>query len=312
MIISASRRTDIPAFFSDWFFKRIEEKYVYVRNPMNVHQVSEIDLSPDVIDCIVFWSKNPKPMLDKLDGLKDYMYYFQFTLNPYHTDIEQKLPALGNRLDTFKRLSEAIGKHRVIWRYDPILLTDKYSAQWHMEQFAYIASALSAYTEKCTISFIDMYPGIYRNMRSMGIHEIDSKEKRYLAKMLASIADSCGLALDACAEKLKLSEFGIGRAHCIDGALISRLLDCPINTGKDKNQRPACGCSASIDIGFYNTCQNECLYCYANHNVCIRKRNFKNYDIDSPLLCSNITEEDKVTHRKVESQKELQTSLFCM
>jgi len=157
MIISASRRTDIPAFFSEWIINRLKEQYAYVRNPMNIHQVSKINLSPDVVDCIVFWSKNPKPIINKLNALKDYMYYFQFTLNAYDKDFEENLPTLSTRIDTFQTLSNYIGKERVIWRYDPIIINEKYSIDWHIERFKYLTEQLCLYTEKVTISFIDLY-----------------------------------------------------------------------------------------------------------------------------------------------------------
>ena len=160
MIISASMRTDIPAFFSDWLLKRIEEQYAYVRNPMNPHQVSRISLVPEVVDCMVFWSKNPAPMMEKLERLEGYAYYFQFTLNAYGRDMEANLPPLEDRIDTFRRLSQRLGRHRVIWRYDPVIVNGRYSLDWHRERFGYIADRLSDYTERVTISFVDLYPKI--------------------------------------------------------------------------------------------------------------------------------------------------------
>lgn len=157
MIISASRRTDIPAFYSDWFLNRIKEGFVDVRNPMNYHQVSRVSLSPDVIDCIVFWSKNPKPMLDRLDELMDYKYYFQFTITPYDTTIEKAVPGMNSMVDTFKALADKVGSNRVVWRYDPILLTDKIDVRYHLSNFYEIAKSLEGYTKRCDISFIDLY-----------------------------------------------------------------------------------------------------------------------------------------------------------
>lgn len=160
MIISASRRTDIPAYFSEWFLNRIEAQYAYVRNPMNIRQVSSISLSPELVDCIVFWSKNPRPLMDRSEQLHNYMYYFQFTLNAYGKEIEQNLPTLDERINTFQVLSEKIGRQRVIWRYDPVLLNDRYTISWHAEQFDYIARKLCGHTDKVTISFIDLYRNI--------------------------------------------------------------------------------------------------------------------------------------------------------
>src|ERR1035437_1522447 len=147
MILSVSRRTDIPAVYTDWFFNRLKEGFVLVRNPMNIHQVSRIELSPDVIDCIVFWSKNPQPMLSRLSELKGYEYYFQYTVNGYGQDIEKNMPSLDARINTFRDLSDKIGPERVIWRYDPILLTDRYSGELHVERFAYIAEKLKSSTK---------------------------------------------------------------------------------------------------------------------------------------------------------------------
>lgn len=299
MIISASRRTDIPAYFSEWFLNRIEAQYAYVRNPINIRQVSRISLSPDLVDCIVFWSKNPEPLMDRLKFLDRYMYYFQFTLNAYGTDIERNLPALDERIRTFQALSNLIGRQRVIWRYDPILLNDRYTIDWHIERFNYIAGRLYPYTEKVTISFIDLYRKIATAVKRENIQELSFDQKNVIAKEFARAAHACQLIIDTCAEDIDLSRYQIEHARCIDGELISRLLGCPVKTDKDKNQRPECGCMSSIDLGLYNTCQNGCIYCYANHNTDTRIRNYQAYDPASPLLCGQISKLDKVTERKI-------------
>ncbi len=299
MIISASRRTDIPAYFSEWFLRRIEEQYAYVRNPINIHQVSRIALTPDLVDCIVFWSKNPRPLMDKLDRLDHYRYYFQFTLNAYDNEIERNLPLLDERIGTFQALSELIGRQRVIWRYDPILLNSRYTIDWHIEQFDFIADKLCPYTEKVTISFIDLYRKIASAVRREGICELSYEQKDIIAKAFSRTAHARRLKIDTCAEDIDLSRYHIEHARCIDGTLISELLGFPMDAGKDKNQRPECGCMASIDLGSYNTCQHDCVYCYANHNTDTRTRNFQAYDPASPLLCSRLTKLDKVTERKI-------------
>lgn len=310
MVISASRRTDIPAFFSDWFINRIQEQYAYVRNPMNIHQISEINLSPEVVDCIVFWSKNPKPMIGRLGQINNYMYYFQFTLNAYGKDLESNLPSLEERVQTFQALSALLGRNRVIWRYDPIIVNDKYSIAWHTESFRYLTGKLCDYTEKVTISFVDLYTKISSSMKGNSIYALSHVQKDAIAKSFAEIAHSHNLIIDTCAEDIDLSPYGIDHGRCIDDRLISKLLGCSLDTAKDKNQRSECGCITSIDLGLYNTCQNGCAYCYANHNSDARKRIFQAYNSTSPLLCSQITELDKITPRKVKSQRNMQLDLF--
>lgn len=172
MILSVSRRTDIPAFYSDWFYNRIKEGYVLVRNPFNAHQVSRIKLSPEVIDCIVFWPKNPRAMMSRLSELKGYNYYFQFTLTSYDNTIEVNVPQKKYIIDTFIELSNMIGKDRIIWRYDPILLTDRYDKQYHYKWFDYLAKRLKDYTNKCIISFMDLYRKTERNLGHIQLKSI--------------------------------------------------------------------------------------------------------------------------------------------
>lgn len=265
MIISASRRTDIPAFYSDWFFERIKDGYVLVKNPMNSHQIRNVKLTPDVVDCIVFWTKNPEKMLEKLVELKDYNFYFQFTLTSYGEDIEVNVPHKEKHIiPTFKKLSEKIGKEKVIWRYDPILLNDKYTIQYHIENFEKLAAELSNFTEKCTISFLDFYKKTARNLKGLNVEPFDNCKMTELAKGLSQIAKSYNLKIDTCAEEINLEEFGIAHARCIDAELIEKISNRKLKTKKDKNQRKECGCAESVDIGAYNTCFHGCKYCYAN------------------------------------------------
>lgn len=311
MIISASRRTDIPAYYSDWFINRLKERYVLVRNPMSYHSVGKVDLSPQVVDCIVFWTKNPAPMLGRLNELDGYNYYFQFTLTPYEKDIETNLPPKTVLLDSFKRLSDSIGRERVIWRYDPILINGKYSVEYHEEYFENFAGSIKDFTEKCTISFIDFYSKINKSLTQLGVKTLLDSEKRVIAAKLSKIALSYGLSMDACAEEIDLSDLSISRARCIDDRLISSITGRPITAEKDKNQRQACGCVSSIDIGQYDTCLNGCRYCYANHDIKTAINNNAQYDVNSPLLCSKIGVDDKITERQVSALKRnKQMSLF--
>ncbi|SHI23540.1 protein of unknown function [Sporobacter termitidis DSM 10068] len=302
MIISASRRTDIPNYFSDWFFKRLEEEYVLVRNPMNPRQVSRVGLSTDEADGFVFWTKNPLPMLDKLERLGGRAYYFQFTLTAYGADAEPNVPSKNDVvIPAFRRLADAVGPDRVVWRYDPIFLSDKYSIDYHAEFFEKLAGRLEGYTTKCTVSFLDNYRHIERWMKSVGAAAPTDAHKDELARRLADSARRHGLTLDACAESIDLSRYGIGRARCVDAAVFEKILGCRLDIPKDKNQRPACGCAGSVDIGAYSTCLNGCAYCYANHAQGTVLKSREKYDPASPLLCGRLGEDDRVTARRAKT-----------
>lgn len=304
MIISASRRTDIPTYYSDWFLKRVKAGYVYVRNPMNPHQVSQISLSPEVVDGIVFWTKNPTPMLDRLVELNDYIYYFQFTLNSYGIDVEENIPNKSKVIiPAFQRLSDSIGPNRMIWRYDPIFLSEFYTIDYHIRYFEELAKRLSPYTKKYTISFLDLYRNTEKNIAVLAPCKFSVEQQAQLAKIMAEIAHSYGLRIDTCAEEIDLSQYGIEHAKCIDDRLFSQLLQCPLEIKKDKNQRLGCGCVESVDIGAYNTCRNGCKYCYANYSskaVCMSSGN---HSPDSPLLIGEVGIDDEIKERKMFSYK---------
>jgi hypothetical protein len=312
MIISASRRTDIPCYYPEWFFNRLREKYVLVRNHRNARQVSRIDLSPDVVDAIVFWSKNPKPMLDTLPLLAEYPFYFQFTLNSYSEDIETGLPNKKEIIDTFKTLSDRTAPYRVMWRYDPILLNDKYTVTYHIENFALLARRLKGFAEKVTISFIDFYPKIMKNIGGLNIREISVEEKMTLVESLSRIARENGFAMDTCAEDIDFSKYGVTHARCIDDNLIERITGYPLQVTKDKTQRLICGCVASVDIGAYNSCLNGCLYCYANFSKKTVQDNNMKHNLDSPLLIGDCLENDSITERPLASNKIMQNKLFSV
>lgn len=311
MIVSASRRTDIPTYYSDWFFNRIKEGYVLVRNPMNITQVSRISLSKDIVDGIVFWTKNPIPMMERLDEIKDYPYYFQFTLNAYGKDVEPHVPSKNQYIiPAFQRLSQKIGKERLIWRYDPIFFNDIYTMEYHCKYFEALASKLYRYTNQCTISFIDYYKKTERNAKSLHMVEISLREKLELMERISSIASKYGLFINTCVEEIDLSKFGITHAHCIDKKRLEKIGGFSLVVGKDRNQRLECGCIESIDIGMYHTCKNGCLYCYANFNDKTACSNFEKHHSNSPLLYGELSSEDVVKERKMTSFKNYQLKFF--
>lgn len=311
MILSVSRRTDIPNYYSEWFMNRIKEGFLYVRNPVNTHQISKISLSPEVVDCIVFWTKNPCNMLDKLDLLKEYQYYFQFTITGYGKDVEPNIPDKRKSiLPTFCKLSEKIGKERVIWRYDPIFLNDRYTMEYHLKAFEEIAGKLCNYTEKVIISFVDLYDKTKRNAADLNIAAMTEDQMVEIAQKMAKIAEKYHLVIETCAEHIDLQKYGIAHGSCIDLRLIERLTGGTIKAEKDKNQRPECGCIQSVEVGTYNTCKNGCRYCYANYNTKKVEDGVSQYDSNSPLLCGSVCEGDKVTERNVKSLLDLQMRLW--
>lgn len=310
MILSVSRRTDIPALYLDWFLRRLEDEYVLVRNPMNTRQVSRISLDPAVVDCIVFWTKNPERILKKLEHLSAYNYYFQITITGYGRTLEPYIPPLERIIDAFKKLSQSIGRERTIWRYDPIILTDTMDAEFHKRHFARLADELAGYTERCVISFLDFYRKTERNMHSFGPLILEDEAFLEVAAQIAEISRSHGLNVETCAEDMDLTRLGIQPGKCIDDQLIERIIGHPLVVGKDPNQRPACGCVSSIDIGAYNTCTHGCLYCYANYSKKTVERNIKNHDPNSPLLIGHIQPTDTITEREMVSLLDRQMKLF--
>lgn len=314
MIISASRRTDIPACYSEWFLKRVQEGFLFVRNPMFRHSVSKISLSPSVVDCIVFWTKNPLPMLKMLPAFRDYMFYFQFTVTGYGKDIEAHIPnKKGVILPAFMELSKQLGKERVVWRYDPIFFNDRYTPEYHVHAFGKIAETLEGYTDTCVISFIDMYKELRRSMLDIRPEEKNSDFLVDFSDKLARKAKEHGITVATCAEKIDLSSVGIRHNACIDKERIERLLGATLfPLGKDGAQRPECLCAASIDIGTYNTCRNGCRYCYAN----LKGKTMVDiisarYDVNSPILCDRIQEEDEIVENKnARSLVRRETGLF--
>lgn len=302
MILSVSRRTDIPAFYAEWFMNRLREGFVQVRNPMNYHQVSRVSLSPEVIDCIVFWTKNAAPLLSFVKEIGErYPFYFQYTLNAYDRDMEPALPPLESKLETFRALSDMTDPDAVIWRYDPVLLTEKYTVAWHAERFARIAEALERRTKTCVFSFVDIYDKVKNNIKGYDVRACSPEEADALAAAFSRAAAEHGISLRTCAEAVDLEKYGIRHGCCIDGELIARLTGCPLNAKKDPNQRSECGCLESVDIGQYNTCRHGCRYCYANFNPQSVITYSKQHDPLSPFLTGHDEAGDKVTERKMKS-----------
>lgn len=299
MIIQTGMRTDIPAFYSEWFINRIKEGFVLVRNPYNPSQVTRYSLKPDVVDLIAFCSKNPAPMLNKMDALKSYGQYWFVTITPYGKDIEPNVPSKEIVMEDFIRLSNIVGTDSIGWRYDPILVDEKHTANWHIEEFEKMAKTLSGYTRTCVISFIDIYKKVERNYPQA--RSVKAEDRITLGKAIVTIARKYGMTVRPCAEGNELEEYGADCAGCMtvstfETALGSRLL---VPKRKTNQRNGECACLLGVDIGAYDTCGHLCKYCYANTDPALVKSNMRCHDPASPFLLGGIRQGD-IIHEAIQ------------
>ncbi|MCD9540462.1 DUF1848 family protein [Photobacterium carnosum] len=291
MIISASRRTDIPAFYSEWFINRIKSGFLLTRNPFNANQVKRISLLPNDVDAIVFWTRNPKKLLPHLEYLDQlgFRYYFQYTITGYSKKLETNTLHPLKAIDIFKELSLKIGKEKIIWRYDPIILSNVTPIPEHLRLFEKIASLLSGYTNQVVISFADLYKKTETNLDKVdGLEYSDilhnEKELNNLCTGLKEIAVKYKMHITTCAEEVNLKSTGIEHGKCIDDRLIESIFDIKVTNSKDQGQRSECGCVKSVDIGMYNSCLHGCIYCYATYQKKGALDNYKKHDPQSSFL----------------------------
>ena len=312
MILNTGLRTDIPGFFSEWFYNRIDDGFVYVRNPYAKNQIYSYRLDPELIDCMIFCTKNPKPMLENLEKIDKFNQYWQITITPYEKEVEPNVPPVDNVLESFKYLSNRLGKENVTLRYDPIFINEKYTLETHIESFEYIADSLSDYTTEAIISFIDLYEKTKRNFPKT--KEVNKDERLMIGKEFARIGKKNNILIKTCVEGTELDKFGIDSSGCMTKEVIEKAMNKNLNIPKQKARKGQCYCLLNNDIGEYNTCPHGCLYCYANSNKKLVNRNLKLHNPKSPILIGGINEEDIIIERKQEScisnEKTKQTRLF--
>ena len=290
MIINTGQRTDIPAFYAEWFANRLKEGFVCVRNPYYPNQVSRYRLDPSVVDIIGFCTKNPAPMFPYMELLKDYGQYWFVTITPYGKDIEPNVPDKHKLLENFKRLSDIVGVNSVGWRYDPIFITDKYTLDYHLRAFDKMATALEGYTKTVVISFIDLYPKVKRNFPKA--KEVTAEERLALGKEFIRIATAHGMTVKPCAEGDELSEFGADCSGCMKISDYEKAIGKRLNAPKKKGARAECACYLACDIGAYNTCKHLCRYCYANAEPSKVLEKSSMHDSNSPFLIGNYSDGD--------------------
>lgn len=308
MIINTGQRTDIPAFYAEWFANRLREGFVCVRNPFDPSQVSRYRLDPDVVDAIGFCTKNPAPMFKYMDLLRDYGQYWFVTITPYGRDIEPNVPDKHQILKDFRKLSDIVGVDSIGWRYDPILISDKYSREYHLRAFEKMASELDGYTKTVVISFIDLYPKVRRNFPEA--REVSKEEQLTLGKRIIEIAGEHGMTVKPCAEGDDLAAFGADCSGCMKISDYEKAIGRRINAPKKRGARAACACFLSCDIGAYNTCKHLCRYCYANAEAGKVLENSSRHDPKSPFLIGNYRDDDRVHDVPQESWIDEQTSFL--
>lgn len=308
MILHTGLRTDIPAFYSEWFVNRLKEGFVLVRNPYNPVQVTKYRITPDIVDVISFCTKNPAPLLPYVDMLKDYGQYWFVTITPYGKEIEPGVPEKEKVLESFKELSKKVGINSIGWRYDPIFISEEYSVQKHIEEFEKMAAILAGYTNTCVISFIDLYQKVLKNFPE--VKSVKKEERIEFAKEFVRIGGKYGMIIKGCAEGTELEPYGVDCAGCMTVSTFEKAIDCSLNVPKTKSARPECGCLLGCDIGAYNTCGHLCKYCYANYDTKTVIANMKKHNPNSPLLLGELSAEDVIHEAKQESWKDMQLKLF--
>lgn len=297
MILSVSRRTDIPSCYPEWFMNRLRDKYVLTRNPMNIHQVSRVDLSPDFIECIVFWTKNAIPFMNYLAELDrmGYVYMFQYTVTPYDCTIERNIPDKEKIVKNILELSQLIGRKRMVWRYDPILLNSNYTINCHIKLFEEMCRQLCMSVNHVIISFVDLY----RKNSKYILRELSLEEIEYLAQAFGKISEKYNIPIHTCCEHYDLTRFGITQGSCIDTDLLGQICNRPLKLKKSVGQRKECLCSESIDIGTYHTCKNGCIYCYATDYKQLNNK-CRFFDESGQILCDRIDyDKDIIKVRKM-------------
>ena len=295
MILNVSGRTDIVAFYSDWFLNRLEAGFIDVRNPFNPKLVSRIMLED--VDLIFFCTKNPLPLLDKIKDIQKKVY-FHVTLTPYQKDIEPYLPPKKEIINGIKKLSSIIGKENIVIRYDPVFISSKYNLDYHVKAFERICTLLEGYVDKILISFLDNYQNVRKNYRILKYRKLEEDDYKTIGLSFSSSAKKHGMIVHTCFEDRDLVEYGFTKGECLSKELAYQL------TGKEYKEEwkarkgKKCHCVEMVDIGVYNSCKHFCKYCYANYDEKEVLSNFSKHNPKSSLLIGELNNDDMIKIRK--------------
>lgn len=300
MIVNVGGRTDIVNYYSEWLMNRINEGFAYSRNPLFQNNVSKISLRPEDIDCLIFCSKNYKHMIKYMKEINSkYRIICHYTITAYDRDVEPNVPSIDESIKTLIELSKIVGKEKVLWRYDPILLTKKYTIEKHLETFEYIEKQITPYVQRCIFSFVEMYKKLEYNMPE--IIPFTEDDKIRILKGIGEISKKYNLYTQTCGTDENNEKYGIHVSGCTTTEILEQANNVKYKTIKAQPMRKGCHCIPSRDIGAYDTCLNGCKYCYANKRPDLAKENVKLHDKNSPFLIGGNENRDKITEAKQKS-----------
>ena len=308
MILNTGSRTDIPAYYSEWFYNRIKEGFVYTRNPYNPKLIHSYKLDPSVVDVLVFCTKNPEPMIKRLDEIAHFKQFWGVTLTAYGKDIEPHVPDKHRIIECIKVLSNQFGSQSVEWRYDPIFLSDKYTKEVHLRSFEHIANKLSGSIEVCVVSFIDLYQKTIKNFPS--VSEVYLEDQIELIKAFVEIGKKYNIRIKTCLENKILEDYGVDTSGCLTQSVLEKSLNQRLNIPKQTQAREGCDCLLGNDIGSYNSCGHGCVYCYANYDMKLVRENMQKHNKNSPLLIGELNSDDTIKEINQVSYINTQLSLF--
>ena len=294
MIVNVGGRTDIVNYYTPWLMRRLKEGYVYTRNPLFPKKVSKIDLNPDKVDCLLFCSKNYKPILNYIDEINQkYHIICHYTITTYGKDVEPNVPSIDESIRTLIELSKLVGKEKVIWRYDPLLLTANYTVDDLIQTYEYIASRVHNHINRAIFSFVEMYKRLEYNMPEIILFTEEDKIK--LVKEIGKISKKYDIYVQTCGTDANYEEYGVHRSGCTTKEVLESANHVEYKPQKEAHMRKGCHCIATRDIGAYNTCLNGCKYCYANKRPTTAIENYRLHDVNSPILIGYIQEDDIIS-----------------
>ena len=297
MLINVGLRTDIVHHYTEWLFQRFHEGFAYSRNPLFPGRVTEYALDPEKVDAVLFCSKNYAPALARIREITSrFRTLFHYTVNAYGKDMEPNTPDFATNVETLRSLSHIVGKQRVFWRYDPILITKQYTASWHFENFERLAAAIAPYVSGCIVNFVEMANGLHERMPELMM--IARSDRRDILMGIGSIGKKYSLPIRLCGIGGNDASLGIARGGCVNLSDIARANDCSFRDIKHEGNRRNCACIESRDLGWYNSCLSQCRYCNANRDPSSVRANYERHDPKYPLLIGTLRQDDTPTQSR--------------